>query len=142
MLGRKGMSPLIATVLLMAFAVALGGMIMNWSSGGGEEVKMDCSGVQLQSIKVCSDGTGVNMRVRNTGTEVIGALGMTVETGDPNPTLIVIPDSRVGKGESKDLRVTLPLPIGSKLNIYPSLGEGTTLAKCPDPVLTIMLEKC
>lgn len=29
-LRKRGMSPLIATVLLMAFAVALGGMIMNW----------------------------------------------------------------------------------------------------------------
>ena len=32
MYARKAMSPLIATVLLIAFAVALGAMIMNWST--------------------------------------------------------------------------------------------------------------
>lgn len=31
--GRKGVSPLIATVLLIAFAVALGAVIMNWGRG-------------------------------------------------------------------------------------------------------------
>ncbi|MFH1174446.1 MAG: archaellin/type IV pilin N-terminal domain-containing protein [archaeon] len=30
--GKRGISPLIATVLLIAFAVALGAMIMNWAS--------------------------------------------------------------------------------------------------------------
>jgi flagellin-like protein len=30
---RKGLSPLIATVLLIAFAVALGVMVMNWGKG-------------------------------------------------------------------------------------------------------------
>ena len=28
--GKKGVSPLIATVLLIAFAVALGAVVMNW----------------------------------------------------------------------------------------------------------------
>ncbi len=31
--GKKGVSPLIATVLLIAFAVALGAVIMNWGKG-------------------------------------------------------------------------------------------------------------
>lgn len=31
--GKRGISPLIATVLLVAFAVALGAVVMNWAKG-------------------------------------------------------------------------------------------------------------
>lgn len=32
-LNKRGISPLIATVLLVAFAVALGAVVMSWTSG-------------------------------------------------------------------------------------------------------------
>jgi len=38
MRGKKALSPLIATVLLVAFAVALGAVVMSWTSGSGDEV--------------------------------------------------------------------------------------------------------
>jgi flagellin-like protein len=46
---KKAMSPLIATMLLIAFAVALGAMIMNWSSTLGEGAKTgpDCSAITM-----------------------------------------------------------------------------------------------
>jgi flagellin-like protein len=31
--GKRGISPLIATVLLVAFAVSLGAVVMNWAKG-------------------------------------------------------------------------------------------------------------
>lgn len=34
---KKGVSPLIATVLLIAFAVSLGAVVMNWTSGATQE---------------------------------------------------------------------------------------------------------
>jgi len=34
--GKRGISPLIATVLLVAFAVSLGAVVMNWASGADE----------------------------------------------------------------------------------------------------------
>src|SRR3989344_3348060 len=39
--GKKGVSPLIATVLLIAFAVALGAVIMNWGRGFVQERTAD-----------------------------------------------------------------------------------------------------
>lgn len=39
MRSKKAMSPLIATVLVIAFAVALGVMIMNWSTGIDEDIE-------------------------------------------------------------------------------------------------------
>ncbi|MBU0666162.1 MAG: archaellin/type IV pilin N-terminal domain-containing protein [Nanoarchaeota archaeon] len=41
-MNKRGMSPIIATILLIAFAVAIGAMIMNWSSGIGDE-EADCT---------------------------------------------------------------------------------------------------
>ena len=35
---KKALSPLIATVLLVAFAVALGAVVMSWTSGAPEDV--------------------------------------------------------------------------------------------------------
>ncbi len=37
MINKRGISPIVATVLLIAFAVALGAMIMNWSRSLVEE---------------------------------------------------------------------------------------------------------
>lgn len=49
---RKGLSPLIATVLLIAFAVALGTMIMNWTFGGGGSASIEelCQETRIQLV--------------------------------------------------------------------------------------------
>ena len=39
--GKKGVSPIIATVLLIAFAVALGAVVMNWGKGFVEDTAKD-----------------------------------------------------------------------------------------------------
>jgi|FLOH01.1.fsa_nt_gi flagellin-like protein len=36
-MNKRGISPIIATILLIAFAVAIGAMIMNWTAGAGEK---------------------------------------------------------------------------------------------------------
>lgn len=76
--GKRGMSPLIATVLLIAFAVALGAMIMNWSSGVSSEdgaLGVDCSGIAINLEQpICADENELTMNVRNTGTENIAGL--------------------------------------------------------------------
>ena len=74
---RKAVSPLIATVLLIAFAVALGAVVMNWGRGYVEdtasiarersdtEVKcaseVDIDIVEIDSVpQICYNATGVN----------------------------------------------------------------------------------
>ncbi|HII29747.1 hypothetical protein COT48_02690 [Candidatus Woesearchaeota archaeon CG08_land_8_20_14_0_20_47_9] len=57
---KRGVSPLIATVLLIAFAVALGAMVMNLGSlyadaGDGEGIQQpnaDCSGVAINIYRI------------------------------------------------------------------------------------------
>ena len=56
-LQKKGVSPLIATVLLISFAVALGAVVMNW-------------GRNIDIIKPDDKCAGVEIKVRKTNYEV------------------------------------------------------------------------
>ena len=63
---KKGVSPLIATVLLIAFAVSLGAVVMNWGRGY-VETTMTQADVQSAEKLVCSMETGFKIvEVRDT----------------------------------------------------------------------------
>ena len=49
---KKGMSPLVATVLLIAFAVALGAVVLNW----GEEFVQEATAVGGEFAGACPAG--------------------------------------------------------------------------------------
>ena len=49
---KKGVSPLIATILLIAFAVALGTVIMNWGLSLGSSSDDPCAKVALELKKM------------------------------------------------------------------------------------------
>ena len=51
MMDKKALSPLIATVLLVAFAVALGAVVMSWTAGAPEEV-YEANGCLVHSSQV------------------------------------------------------------------------------------------
>lgn len=69
---RRGLSPLIATVLLIAFAVALGVMVMNWGKSAGAKVTPSCQDVTLNPQTVnaaqflCFDPASYNLRPEST----------------------------------------------------------------------------
>jgi len=72
--GRRGISPLIATVLLIAFAVALGAVVMNFGRTlvGGElptgAAYGECAGVKvaikdINGPQIKLEGSGSNSRI-------------------------------------------------------------------------------
>jgi flagellin-like protein len=87
-MGRKGISPLIATVLLIAFSVGLGAVVMSWGENfiednaefvtGTAEVAAGCSGIDVDVIKVkgkeqvCVTSTGISVFLDNQGESVSG----------------------------------------------------------------------
>jgi flagellin-like protein len=104
---KRGVSPLIATVLLIAFAVALGAVVMNWGrSYVSEEVadvqqataSMDCSGAIIgvatisDKTKICANTTSgtISMILENNGDKIAG-IKLTVlgEKGVDNPLNLV-----------------------------------------------------
>src|SRR3989338_9325373 len=53
---KKGVSPIIATILLIAFAVALGTVIINWGLSLGSSSDDPCAKVALELKKMVDNG--------------------------------------------------------------------------------------
>lgn len=85
---KKGVSPLIATILLIAFAVALGSVVMNWGLNLDLSKSADkCRNVEIKIrnigvAEVCFGGFGqngyINFIIDNTGAVDISGLGIWV----------------------------------------------------------------
>ena len=110
---NKGMSPLIATVLLIAFAVALGAMIMNWSTDMDEPVAASvsgdvCSGIDLELNEVfgktvfCYQDTDIKFNVLNTGNKVISGIQLRTVDAELKEIKKDIPNSKIPVGGTFD----------------------------------------
>ena len=84
---KKGVSPLIATVLLIAFAVALGSVVMNWGLSLNKEGGPACASVRFQtrdisSSQVCFGGSSqngyINFILDNTGGSDINGIAVAI----------------------------------------------------------------
>ena len=140
---RRGMSPLIATVLLMAFAVALGGMIMNWSSDVGAEAAVDCSTVKVDATQFCSDEQAIRIHARNVGEETIASLTLKVASGQAGEFSISIQNSALRKGESVDSSVPFLVAPDATVSLTASVGEKGAETLCPSAQVTRQpLPKC
>lgn len=101
---KRGVSPLIATILLIAFAVALGSVILQWVGTFPFEDK--CRNVQI-SLKqedgagLCYGGFGqnsyLNFAVRNTGSVEVDGLAIWVE-GESSTKLLDFDNIQLPKG--------------------------------------------
>ncbi|MFW6230892.1 MAG: archaellin/type IV pilin N-terminal domain-containing protein [Nanoarchaeota archaeon] len=121
-MNKKGISPLIATVLLIAFAVALGAVVMNWGrsyveetakqSGQTSDTKVTCAQqVKLEIVevaktpKICfnEDEGFVEVTVQNKGEVDLEGLLFNVlgieGTGISHDTNTTIERSRIRKFE-------------------------------------------
>ncbi len=107
---KTAMSPLIATVLLIAFAVALGTMIMNWSSGmaPGEHTPSQsyCKEVSITTTdSICHDGIGLHFSIKNDGKKRMDGLIIRFENVDMDTDLrikqaVLVPNERLDKIQS------------------------------------------
>ena len=112
---KRGVSPLIATVLLISFAVALGSVVLNW--GRNLEIAKPgdiCAGVSIKirsvnNAEVCYGGSDKNTYLQfvldNDGSADIGGLGIWV-TGDKGTKLLDFNELSIQKGELLDIKDT------------------------------------
>ena len=87
---KKGISPLIATVLLIAFTVAVAGIISVWLTGfastttktvGGQaNIEIICTGgqISLSNLRFCSSGGNLTGDVSNAGTLALGNITLQI----------------------------------------------------------------
>jgi len=95
---KKGVSPLIATVLLIAFAVSLGAVVMNWGRGY-VETTMDQADAQSAGKLLCGVNTGFEF------VEVNGKQRLCIENRDSAPQLKFILKN-IESAELKGMSVT------------------------------------
>jgi flagellin-like protein len=109
---KKGVSPLIATVLLISFAVALGAVVMNWGRSIdiiGPDDK--CAGVGITvrktNYEVCFGGSGsdayVNFIIDNTGSMDISGLGIWI-VGTKGTKFHDLDSLKISKGALLDIK--------------------------------------
>lgn len=132
--GKRGMSPLIATVLLMAFAVALGGMIMNWSIDAGSQ-SGECSKIAVSVQHFCATENGILLTLRN-NRESIELQGIKVSLLEANiESVLSIRDSGLQPGQPLE-NVQLPAAISpyTKAEILGVVGSETNPLTCAEPL--------
>ena len=143
---KKGVSPLIATILLIAFAVALGSVVMNWGltlNLGKSDDK--CRNVEIKlrdidSAEACYGGFGsngdINFIIDNTGSADISGLAIWV-VGDKETRLFDIDGILVKKGsiyDKKDKEVTYDFTKFGNINqiqFIPKIRPEQSTEICP-----------
>ena len=127
---KSGMSPLIATVLLIAFAVAIGAMIMNWSTSLGESTGgPDCSGINMIiNPYFCYADNLIKMSVKNTG-ERIEAL--TLRISDDNI------EQDISLKNSQAIKKEIPYVKNGKayVALIPNILYNDKIVPCANPIL-------
>ncbi|KYK26741.1 hypothetical protein AYK26_04680 [Euryarchaeota archaeon SM23-78] len=134
---RGGMSPLIATVLLIAFAVALGTVIVAWlpeilGPGGGP----NCDNIFLDlNPYLCFENNMLKISVKNVGDPVEEVTVEWVDDSGPGDRLL--PNSKLGSGAT--LKRDIPFAKSGKTYValtasVSSMGE---VAPCSEPALEI-----
>src|SRR3989344_9484 len=107
---KKGVSPLIATILLIAFAVALGSVVMNWGLNlnlGKSDDKCGEISIKVREFSgyhACFGGSGqegyINFILDNTGSSDVN--GLTILMVGEKGTRLFELDSTIGKNSLYD----------------------------------------
>lgn len=149
---KKGVSPLIATVLLIAFAVALGSVLLNWGLNldlGGAADK--CKNVEIKirdigATEACFGGFGtngyINFIVDNTGASDVNGLAIWI-IGNKGTRLFDLDNILIKKNslyEKKDKEVTYDFAIFGnikQIQFIPKIRVQETIEICPKNAVKI-----
>ncbi len=115
---KKGVSPLIATILLIAFAVALGSVVLNWGLNLDLGKSPDkCRNVEIKvrnidGSEICFGGVGqngyINFIIDNVGEKDISGIAIWI-IGDKGTRLFDLDDILIKRSalfEKKDKSIT------------------------------------
>lgn len=143
---KKGVSPLIATVLLIAFAVALGSVVMNWGLNlelGKSTDKCRDVEIKIRNIdvaEVCFGGFGtngyINFIIDNVGLVDISGLAIWI-VGDKGTRLFDLENIMLNKGslyDKKDKEVSYNFDMFGNIKqvqFIPKIKVEQTTEICP-----------
>jgi flagellin-like protein len=111
---RKGISPLIAAVLLIAFTMAVGGIFAEWSSSLTQDTTqdnseaqqqiLDCSSMNIEVVEIKEDYSNNNLEVTLRSDD--GAVGNVSVRAYPSLTAEFVELSSAGQVEVVSLDVS------------------------------------
>ncbi len=144
MFNKKALSPLIATVLLIAFAVALGAMIMNWTSGINQpdsawtdSPSSPCVGVQIELSKAfgkllfCYDDDSIKFNILNSGTKVIEGIELRTLNSDLKEVKQDLPDSKMMIGDTLSKSIKFDKSGKVHVELVPFINVDGKKVYCP-----------
>lgn len=142
--GRRGISPLIATVLLIAFAVSIGTMIMNWGPHNATTVG-DCMETKIEVQVVsgkpmfCYDtlNSMVNVMIKNTGNTDVNRLKMRIVAADFTTEDIDVPDSAIKIDKIKTKNIDYVRSGQFRVEIIPVITSAGKEKTCSDQYVFI-----
>ncbi len=145
-ISKKGVSPLIATILLISFAVALGSVVMNWGLNLNLGKSGDkCNNIELKvrslgTSEVCFGGFGtngyINFILDNSGGVDISGVAIWI-IGDKGTRLFDLDGISLKKGalfDKKDKEVSYDFSVYGNIKqvqFIPKVKEGQTTDVCP-----------
>ncbi|OYT42108.1 MAG: hypothetical protein B6U78_02065 [Candidatus Aenigmarchaeota archaeon ex4484_224] len=126
----KGISPLIAAVLLIAFTVAVGGIIATWltsfsktttgAAGGQTKTLLGCSGAYIEILSY--DHTNGKIVFKNPSTAKIYVVQAINETGGTTDINVALDGGKVGSGTAPKANTKIILSGFCEYN-----GQNTTI---------------
>ena len=155
-MNKKGLSPMVATLLLIAFAIALGLVVMSWGKGyieekaefvAGSQDMSACKVIRMNVIqvagadKICYDTSdytisvflenGPESAVSNMQARIIGTGGVhTVDSILGKP---------IGKDAARDVVFSYPQVVGEiqQVKLIPKVGKGDQASLCPEAAVVL-----
>ena len=149
--GKRGMSPLIMTILLIAFAVALGAMIMNWSSDAVITPRATCEATKLEvqtafnrDLICFNTETGkLKVVVKNTGSTTINSLIYRRINADFSVRELKLPDSTMSPGKIYEAEIPYQMTNNVHIEIIPEIKSGEEITICSSKtILKESLQNC
>jgi len=142
--GKKAISPLIATVLLIGFVVALASVAWIWYSNIVKEQAEKQSAVleissactsQININVISADSTG-KLRIKNVGNSMIH--GVRVRTDKDE---LITEQEPLDPAETKELelRYTQAISKGSEIEVMPIIVRGGIIGTCSDQAIKYTL---
>jgi len=140
---KRGISPLIATILLIAFAVSIGALIMNWSSSventAPKLIKTStCAVVDIQVLSACQNDQEIVLSLKNIGAETVNKI--LLKSGNFQ---YIIDSSFVSSAENKVFHISKDAFNFESFQIIPViLSEGNELVCTNSAYKDVSLVNC
>jgi len=154
-MNKKGLTPLVATILLVAFSVGLGAIVMSWGeeyieekadfAQGTAEIKTDCDSSAIDIIRIggqpqlCQSSEKIQIWLENSpNTDLYNVHAILVGEEDVQTIESILTEPLL-KSNADKLEINFNPTIGKikQIKLTPKIWTGTEVVTCSQRSLTI-----